>query len=525
MASQDLALPRPVAMEINPWLVAIAVMSSTFMEVLDTTVVNVSLPHIAGNLSATPEEATWALTSYLVANAIVLPMTGWLANQFGRKRLLMASVVGFTTASFFCGFAPNLPFLIVFRVIQGATGGGLQPLSQAILLEVFPPAERGKAMAFWALGIVVAPMLGPVLGGWLTDNYSWRWVFYINIPIGLLAIFLTQTFIFDPSYIGKKSQRIDYIGMGLLVISIGSLQILLDKGQQEDWFSSDLITVLLVMAVAGLVALVIRELRTAYPIVNLRVFKNRTYSTGVFLMTVLGFVLYGSTVLLPLMMQTLLGYPALEAGVTTLPRGLASFLAMPLVGLLMSRVESRKLLATGLVASSVSLYMLSRLNLSAGFSDFLWPLLLQGSAIGLLFIPLTTITNDPIPKEEMGNATSLFNLMRNIGASVGIATVATMLARKQQVHVNQLGENVTSYSAGARETMAAIQQGLASRGIDAVTAGQQAQAAVWGMVQRHAAMMSYNDIFFFLAALFAAMLPLVLIMRRPKHQGGDVVVH
>jgi MFS transporter, DHA2 family, multidrug resistance protein len=244
-----MAADNPVSKEINPWLIAIAVMSSTFMEVLDTTVVNVSLPHIAGNLSASTDEATWTLTSYLVANAIILPMTGWLATTFGRKRLLMLSVSGFTVASFFCGLAPTLPFLIFFRVIQGACGGGLQPLSQAILLESFPPEKRGQAMAFWALGIVVAPMLGPVAGGWLTDNYSWRWVFYINVPIGVLALFLTQAFIFDPHYLRKESKGIDYWGIGLLVLGIGSLQIMLDKGQEDDWFSSHFILVLAVLAV------------------------------------------------------------------------------------------------------------------------------------------------------------------------------------------------------------------------------------------------------------------------------------
>src|SRR2546430_3628974 len=285
----------PARPEINPWLVAIAVMSSTFMEVLDTTVVNVSLPHIAGSLSATTDEATWALTSYLVANAIILPMTGWLANYFGRKRLLLASVIGFTVSSFFCGFAPNLPFLIIFRVIQGACGGGLQPLSQAILMEVFPPQDRGKAMGFWGLGIVVAPMLGPVLGGWLTDSYSWRWVFYINVPIGVLAVVLTSVFVFDPPYIRRSAQRIDYWGIGFFIFGIGCLQIMLDKGQEEDWFSSRFIITLAILAAVGLIGFVVRELNTEHPIVDLRVFRYRTYSAGVFLMTVLGFWLFGST--------------------------------------------------------------------------------------------------------------------------------------------------------------------------------------------------------------------------------------
>src|SRR5438046_598818 len=269
--------------EVNPWLVAIAVMTSTFMEVLDTTVVNVSLPHIAGSLSATTDEATWALTSYLVANAIILPMTGWLANFFGRKRLLLFSVIGFTASSFLCGLAPTLPLLILFRCIQGACGGGLQPLSQAILLEVFPPQDRGKAMAFWALGIVVAPMLGPVLGGWLTDSYSWRWVFFINVPIGIAALLMIQAFVFDPAYIKRREGGVDYWGMGMLVVGIGSLQVMLDKGQEEDWFSSRFILTLAILAGVGLLAFIIRELRVAHPIVDLRVFRYRTYAAGTFL--------------------------------------------------------------------------------------------------------------------------------------------------------------------------------------------------------------------------------------------------
>src|SRR3954449_3382091 len=281
----------PQERQINPWIIAVAVMLGTFMEVLDTTVVNVSLQHIAGNLSASVDEATWVLTSYLVSNAIVLPMTGWLSNHFGRKRVLMTSILGFTIASVACGLAPSLPMLIVFRVIQGATGGGLQPLSQAIMLEAFPPDQRGKAMAFWALGIVVAPMLGPVMGGWITENYSWRWVFYINLPVGLLALMMSYFFIFDPKYISRKSHSIDYWGIGLLAVGMGALQIMLDKGQEEDWLGSDFIRWLLVFAVIGFAGFVINELMENQPIVNLRVFRNRSYATGVLMMTVVGFVL------------------------------------------------------------------------------------------------------------------------------------------------------------------------------------------------------------------------------------------
>jgi DHA2 family multidrug resistance protein len=480
----------------------------------------VSLPHIAGNLSATPDEATWVLTSYLVSNAIVLPLTGWLANFFGRRRLLLMSVTGFTIFSFLCGIAPNLTMLIVFRVFQGATGGGLQPLSQAILMESFPPEERGKAMAFWALGIVVAPMLGPVLGGWITDSYSWRWLFYINIPVGIAAVSMVTLFIQDPPYIKRGEGGIDYWGIGFLALGIGCLQVMLDKGQEEDWFGSHFILLLFILCIVGFVFFLIRELSTAHPVVQLSVFRNRSYSTGVFLMTVLGFVLYGSTVLLPLWLQTLMGYSALEAGLALLPRGLGSFLFMPIVGILMSKVEPRKLLAAGLLVAGYSLYALSRLNTNAGYWDIFWPQLLQGSSMGLLFVPLTTITNDPIPKEQMGNATSLFNLMRNIGASIGIASVVTMNARQLQRHVNDLGAHINPYSGTAQAMLEQARNAFMARGMDMVTATKQAFAALFGMVQQQAAMMAFNDVFFLLAIMFFLCLPLILIMKRPTKQGS-----
>ncbi|MDH4065692.1 MAG: DHA2 family efflux MFS transporter permease subunit [Acidobacteriota bacterium] len=510
---------------VNPWIVAIAVMFATFMEVLDTTVVNVSLPHIAGNLSATIDESTWVLTSYLVANAIVLPLTGWLARTFGRKRLLMASVTGFTLSSLLCGLAPNLPLLVLFRLLQGATGGAMQPLSQAVLLEAFPPHERGKAMGFWGLGIVVAPILGPVLGGWLTDTYSWRWVFYINLPVGIASLVMTRLYVFDPPYLRQERTRVDYWGIGLLALWVGCLQLTLDLGQQRDWFSSPLITTLVVLSGGGVVAFLVRELMTDDPVIDLRVFKLRSYATGVFLMTSLGFVLYGSLVLLPIMLQTLLGYPSFQAGIAMAPRGLGSLVGMPTVGLLIGRLDPRKMVAGGLVLGAVTLFWLGQLNLNAGYWDVFWPQLLQGVGLSMIFVPLTTISMDPVPRERMGNATSLFNLMRNLGGSIGIAVSGTLLARKQQVYFNTLGEHVDGFSPASRDTLEGLRQSMIASGTDPLTATQRAYAMIAGLVQRQAAMLSFVDVFRLLGVVFLCLLPLILLMRRPQTRAPASAAH
>jgi DHA2 family multidrug resistance protein len=510
---------------VNPWIIATSVMFATFMEVLDTTVVNVSLPHIAGSLSVSIDEATWALTSYLVANAIILPMTGWLAGMFGRKRLLMLSVVGFTASSFLCGLAPTLATLILFRIMQGATGGALQPLSQAVLLEAFPPQDRGKAMGFWGLGIVVAPILGPVLGGWLTDSYSWRWVFYINIPVGIASIVMTRLFIFDPPYLRKENRSIDYWGIGMLAVGIGALQILLDKGQEDDWFASHFMTTLAVISAVSLTLLIWHELTTDNPVVDLRVFKARSYAVGVFLMTIVGFVLYGSMVLLPIMLQTVLGYPPLQAGIAMAPRGIGSFFMMPLTGLMTGRFDARKLLTVGLGVGGLTLLWLSKLNLQAGYWDIFWPQLIQGVGMSLLFVPLTTVAMDPIPRERMGYATSLFNLMRNIGGSIGIAMTGTMLARNNQSTTSLLGSHVTQYDQASQQTFMQMRGAFMAAGADVVTATNRAYAAMFGMVQRQATMVSFVGIFQLLGVLFLALIPLVLLMRRPGKGGGPVAAH
>jgi len=500
-------------------------MFATFMEVLDTTVVNVSLPHIAGSLSSTVDEATWVLTSYLVANAIILPITGWLANFFGRKNLLMISVTGFTIASLLCGLAVNLPMLIVFRLLQGACGGSMQPLSQAVLLEAFPPQDRGKAMGFWGLGIVSAPVLGPVLGGWLTDSHSWRWVFYINLPVGIGALIMTRLFIFDPPYIRRATSRIDYWGIGLLAVWIGTLQVMLDKGQEDDWFGSRFIVALFVIATIGLISFIARELIVRHPVVNLRVFMIRTYSTGVFLMTWLGFGLYGSLVVLPIWLQTLLGYPAVQAGLALAPRGLGSMVGMPLVGAISSRVDPRKLLACGLALVAYTMWSFSRMNLNVGYWNLFWPQFLQGFGLGLIFVPLTTISMGPIRREEMGNATSLFNLMRNLGGSVGIAAATAMQARLLQKHTNYLVAHVTEANPAANRTFSGLQNMWTSAGSGPVLARQQSFAAVWGMVQQQAAMLSFLDIFNIFTLVFLAMIPLILILKRPPKGKGPGAVH
>jgi DHA2 family multidrug resistance protein len=510
----------------NRWLIAIAVMSSAVMEVLDTSVVNVSLPHIAGSLSASVEEATWVLTSYLVANAVVLPISGWLANLIGRKRLLLTVVTGFTLSSVCCGLAPSLPVLIFFRILQGTTGGGLQPLSQAVLLEEFPSQERGKAMAFWGLGIVAAPILGPTLGGWLTDAYSWRWVFYINVPIGLVSFVMISLFLYDPPHIRRGSLRVDYWGLGMLVVGIGALQIMLDKGQEEDWFGSDFIVALAVIAGVMLTAFVVRELTVAEPIVRFRLLRYRTFAAGIGLVTTLGFVLYGSLVLLPLFMQTLLGWTAVTAGLWTSPRGIGTALFMPLVGILLSRGwDGRKMLAFGFVVTSLALFGYSHMTLQSGTWDILLHQINQGVGMAFVFVPLTTLTMDPIPKAETGYATSLYSVMRNIGSSMGVSFVATFLARRAQFHQSVLAAHITPYTEGVREFLAWAAQRLLQAGFAGST-DLGSLALLYRMVQQQASLLSFAEAFRAMGFLFLGITPLVLLMQRAKQAGpGGARVH
>ncbi|MDB5355439.1 MAG: family multidrug resistance protein [Phycisphaerales bacterium] len=506
-------------------MIAIAVMIATFMEVLDTTVVNVALPHIAGSLSASNDEATWVLTSYLVSNAIVLPATGWLSGFFGRKRFLVSCIALFTIASGFCGVATSLPMLIVARILQGAGGGALQPISQAVLLESFPPAKRGVAMGIFGMGVVVAPIIGPTLGGWITDNYTWRWVFYINLPIGILAIIMAQIFIEDPPYIraGRRG-RIDLVGLGLLALWVACLQTMLDKGQEEDWFSSRFIQILAALTAVGLVAFVTWELITPDPIVNLRIFSDRNFAVGTALMTVMGAVLYGAITLLPLFLQTLMGYSATQSGLTVSPRGLGSLVAMVLVGRLVGIIDGRLLIALGFAGLGYSLVLFGNLNLDISPQNIFWPNILNGLGTAFVFVPLTTMTMGTLRNEQMGGATGIFNLLRNLGGGFGIATVTTMLARRAQAHQFYLVGHATPFHSSYNQLLALLARALAAHS-GAVTGARQAVGQLYMIVVQQATLWAYVDSFRLLAILCFICVPGVLLFRRGRGQAGPVMVH
>jgi DHA2 family multidrug resistance protein len=509
---------------VNPWIVAVSVMAATFMEVLDTSVANVALPHIAGNLSASADEATWVLTSYLVSNAIVLPATGWLSRVFGRKRFLIICIAIFTLASALCGAASSLGLLILARVMQGAGGGALQPISQAVLLESFPPAKRGIAMGVFGMGVVVAPIVGPTLGGWITDDYSWRWIFDINVPMGILAAMMVQTFVEDPPYLKRAiGKGIDYVGFGLLTAWLATLQIILDKGQEVDWFAAAWIRALAVIAVAAFVAFVLREMQTAEPIVNLRVLANRNFAVGTLLIAILGIVLYGLVALLPLFLQTLMGYPALQSGLAVSPRGVGALLAMFIVGRLVGLLDTRILLTVGFGLLAVSGVLFGRINLDIGMASVVWPNILSGVAIGFVFVPLATVAMGTLRPEQIGNASGIFNLMRNLGGSVGISLVTTWVARQAQVHQAMLVQHLTAYDPAMQQWLGTAQPALANH-TGAVTGAQQAWAVLYNTLVAQATLAAYVDTFRMLALLCLACLPVVLLLGKARSR-GPVAVH
>ena len=509
---------------VNPWIIAVSVVLPTFLEVLDTTIVAVALPNIAGSMASTNNEATWVLTSYLVANAVVLPASGWFALRFGRKRFLLFCIALFTLATFLCGLAWSMPILILARILQGAGGGALMPLSQAILMESFPREKQGMAMAMFGLGVVGAPIIGPILGGWLTTNYSWRWAFNFKIPFAILAIYLIAKFIEDPPYIrDAKPGPIDGRGFACLTLWLATLQIVLDKGQQQDWFASAWIAWFSVVSVAAFLALIIRELRTADPVVDLRVFKNRNFWVGSALTILVMGGMYSWIAMFPLFLQTLLGYTGQTAGLAIAPQGIGAMVAMPIVGALMSYVDGRWLISAGIALLSGATLMFGNLTLEVSTASVVRPEILYGFGMGMVMVPLMTISLGTLPKEKIGNASGIYNLARNLGGSIGISISATFLARMAQTHQANLVGHMTPYDPAFRERFTAIAAGL-GRYSGAPQAHLQAYGLLHGILHQQAGLKAYVDMFCWTALIIALCLPGVWLLKKAVTK-GSIALH
>lgn len=508
----------------NKYLVAVAVMIGTLLEVIDTSVANVALPHIQGTFAAGQDESTWVITSYLVANAVILPLSGWLGNYFGRKRSYLACLLLFTLASLGSGAAWSLPVLILMRVIQGLAGGAMVPMSQAILLEAFPTEEHGKAMALFGVGVIFGPIIGPVLGGWLTDTVDWRWVFYINVPIGVLGWLLAWLLVTDPPYLKRPEGRVDLWSFLFVAVGLGSLEVMLNRGERYDWFHSPRIQVLALLAGLGIALFVWRSLTARRPLVDLRVFRSREFATGTVLMFLLGFGLYGSFTMLPLYVQKLQGYTAFLAGLVLSPGGIASLISMAVVGPLVGRVDSRLLLSFGAVMAIWSVWILQHVNPAVDFWYVTTGRIIQGAGMGFLFVPLTAAAFVTLKPEQIGGATGLFNLMRNEGGSIGIAVSSTILAQKVQVHHARLAEHVTAGNPVLQQRLAELGHALpALAGRHPADTGPLAWGMIGGEVQRQAAHMAYADVFWMLTISFVVFLPLVWLLRGKA--AGGVSVH
>jgi DHA2 family multidrug resistance protein len=508
----------------NPWAVALVVTLATFMEVLDTSIANVALPHIAGSLGASQDEATWVLTSYLVSSAIVLPISGWLATRFGRKRLYMSCVVTFTVCSLLCGLAPTLPLLILARILQGFGGGGLAPSEQAILADSFPVEKRGQAFALYGMAVVVAPAIGPTIGGWITDNYNWHWIFFINLPVGLLSLWLTNRMVEDPPYLGElraKIGSVDGLGLGSVAIGVGCLEFVLDKGQEKDWFGDPVITFFAITAACVLVFFVWWEWNHPDPIVDLKLLKNRNFGTAVFLQFILGMVLFGSTVLMPQFMQTLLGYTAERAGMALSPAGFAMMVMMPIAGRMVGKVkDARVLVAVGYAAVAAGLYNLTRLDLNAAFGELVLFRVLQVLGLAFIFIPISTLNYVGVPREKNNQISSFSNFARNIGGSAGTAMLTTFLQRTAQTHQQTLGANAVAGGMAYTRYVDRTQAALMGLGQGAAQASQAAGARAYQMLGREANMLSYQNAFWLLSVMMACLVPLPFIMRKPPPRGG-----
>ena len=502
--------------KVNPWLIGVVVSLAAFMEVLDTSIANVALPHIAGSLGASNDESTWVLTSYLVSNAVVLPISGFLVDWLGRKRFFLTCIIFFTVSSFLCGLAPNLGLLLFFRVLQGAFGGGLQPMTQAILADTFPPEKRGLAFALYGITVVCAPAIGPTLGGWITDNYSWRWIFYINVPVGILAVLLVSQLVQDPPYLSnmkKRTARFDYIGFGLLAIGVGALQVALDKGQEDDWFGSPFITTLIVIAVLGLISMIIWEWFHREPVVDVRLFKLFNFASCSVMMFVLGIVLFSSTVLLPQFLQTLMGYTAESAGMVLSGAAILLVFVLPVVGRLSARFQARHLLAFGWITLAMAMYLTcKRIDLFISFRAAAWLRVWQYLPVGFLFVPLTMAAYVGLPAEKSNAAAGLINFVRNMGQSVGTSAVTTLIARRSQYHQSVLAEYTRSHRFNA--ATAGLTARLTHVGLSMHSAHQQALARMYGMVVRQTQALSYVDVYFLLAVTSVLMFLLCFLLQK-----------
>jgi DHA2 family multidrug resistance protein len=499
--------------QVNPWFIAATMILPTFMVALDTSVANVALPHIAGSLSASADEATWVLTSYLVANAIVLPISGRIAQFLGRSRFLIISMIVFTISSLASGAAVTLDMEIIARVIQGASGGALLPISQAILLESFPQSKRGEAMAAFGFGVIVAPVVGPTLGGWITDNYSWRWIFYINLPVCLLAILLTRLFIEDPPYIQAETPKsVDYVGFILMAVGLGTLQVILDRGERADWFSSGWMWPAVITSAVCLLGFVIWELNSREPIVDLHILAHRNFAVGILMATVYGIILYATLVMMPLFLQNLMGYTALDSGLAMTPRGVGALVSVTIAGWLTRKINGRIMIIAGFIVFALAGFLLGEVNLQISIISVIWPNVLMGFAAGMVFVSLTTIAMGTLPNEIIGNATGLYNLMRGMGGSIGIALATTLIVRHSQLHQSLMLSHLTPYDPAFRESLHRLTE-LFSTQCDPVTAMRKAYQSVYDILVGQSTLFAFIDIFRLLGFFSLVGVPLTLLFK------------
>ncbi len=518
---------EPWKPKVNPWLIAVIVAMAAFMEVLDTSIANVALPYMAGSLGASTDESTWVLTSYLVSNAIVLPISGWFASAIGRKRFFMICLTIFTVSSLLCGIAPSLGTIILFRILQGAGGGGLQPMAQAILADTFPPEKRGLAFALYGVTVVVAPTIGPTLGGWITDSYTWRWIFFINLPVGILALFLVYRLIEDPPWFKRLSGagvKFDYIGVALLTLGVGALQVMLDKGQEDDWFGSHFILTLAVLAAAGLISLVIWEWRQKEPIVDVRMFRNFNFLGANIMIFILGIMLFSSLVMMPLFLQTLVGYTAESAGLVLSGGGLVLLFLMPVAGTLASKVQARYIIAFGWLVLSLGMYYSTQhLDLEISFGAASLMRVFQVLGLGFLFVPITLASYVGMPVEKSNSVSGLVNFMRNIGSSIGTSMVTTLIARRSQVHQMYLVAHTSRGQPTFVQTVGALAARLEGAGLEASRATSQAYERVYQAVVGQATTLAYIDTFWVLCIGAGIMFLLSFALRPNKPGGGGEV--